>query len=71
MSSGYTLLFENEICLIRDEKSGMQVPRVTMMGHHLFLLEIDSGCCANIVTSSLKIFVLWHKRYDHLHFKGL
>lgn len=71
LRSGYIVSFEARNCLIKDEKTSIQIAKVMMTKHHMFPLEVDQIRSANLATSSHETSILWYKRYGHLHVQGL
>ncbi|XP_049936006.1 retrovirus-related Pol polyprotein from transposon TNT 1-94 [Nymphaea colorata] len=64
VQKGYTLLFENDACEIKN-KSGVVLAKVNMVRNKMFPLE------TNAFMTKIDDSKLWHVRYGHLHFNGL
>lgn len=71
MSSGYSVLFEDGACVIRDKKSGQLVVNVSMAENKMFPLEVSNFNHYALVASKKSESTLWHLRYGHLNVKGL
>ncbi|KAL2498042.1 Uncharacterized protein Adt_23592 [Abeliophyllum distichum] len=70
LENGYTLHFENDICVIRDKRAGYMLIVKLKMKNISFPLSfkhlIDKAF--RMVANDLR---LWHKRLGHLNFQGL
>ena len=71
LSSGHTIFFDNEMCVIKDRKSGVQLASVHMTTNRMFRLEINNVEALNLASTIAPHSVLWHKRYGHLNLKGM
>lgn len=72
MTGGYSVLFDNGCCEIKEKKSGRIIVTVPMARNYLFPLDV-SGVerCALAAGGELDDSTLWHLRYGHLNEKGL
>ncbi|KAJ0094031.1 hypothetical protein Patl1_27066 [Pistacia atlantica] len=71
MASGYSILFNDVSCVIRDKKSDQIIVDVRMTPNKLFPLEVSSVESHALVVKENRESSLWHLRYGHLNVKGL
>ena len=77
MGRGFSLLFDDDSCVIRDKKkSNKIVAEVKMTANKLFPLElskVENNAMVNnaMIVKENNESKLWHLRYGHLHIKGL
>ncbi|XP_076888394.1 uncharacterized protein LOC143538814 [Bidens hawaiensis] len=73
MRRGYSLLFDDGYCSVRNKATRKVVIRVPIATNNMFV--VDTSCMVSVQdTSSNKDDVealKWHYRFDHLHFGGL
>ena len=71
LTNGYSLLFEDFLCVIKDKKTNQVVVEVQMAANKLFPLEVS--CVKNhaLVVKENTETKLWHLRSGHLNVKGL
>lgn len=70
MTSGYSVVFDDNACDIRDKKSGRTIARVPMTQNKMFPLDISNVGTALVVKGKNETN-LWHLRYGHLNVNGL
>ena len=66
---GYTVVFKEGECSIKDVNAYCLVARVPMTQHRLFPLEVNEMGADHVVHAQMGN--LWHKRYGHLNFYAL
>ncbi|KAJ0007943.1 hypothetical protein Pint_29117 [Pistacia integerrima] len=71
MASGYSILFDDVSCVIRDKKSDQIIVDVRMTPNKLFPLEVSSVESHALVVKGNRESSLWHLRYGNLNVKGL
>lgn len=71
LSSGYSVLFENEACTIHDSKTGVQLISIPHTHNNMFPLDVVNMGSLNVAESVQKNSKLWRERYGHLNYKGL
>ncbi|KAL3537426.1 hypothetical protein ACH5RR_000792 [Cinchona calisaya] len=71
VASGYSVLFDDGACVIKDKKSGQTVINVHMTENKMFPLEVSKVENFALVTGAQNNSKLWHLRYGHLNVKGL
>lgn len=71
LANGYSVIFEDKECSIKDNKIGQLMTKIKMTKNKMFPLEVMDVEHANLITSSKNNTNLWHQRYGHLHIKGL
>ena len=73
MENGYSVLFEDSMCIIRRKLSNMLVAEIPMTKNRMFPFDVsylnEFSLAANV--SANDDSHLWHLRYGHLHFNGL
>ncbi|XP_039144872.1 uncharacterized protein LOC120282179 [Dioscorea cayenensis subsp. rotundata] len=69
--SGYSALFSNQACYIKDAKTGQLVIKVQMTTNKMFPLDIAQMENYGLVSKELNTSILWHLSYGHLSEKGL
>ncbi|KAD5803372.1 hypothetical protein E3N88_14732 [Mikania micrantha] len=75
MKKGYSLVFEDGKCTIRNKATGTNLMAIKVSNNNMFLLDAsqDSGgeeADQGIKTAN-KASQLWHLRYGHLNYQGL
>ena len=70
MTSGYSILFDEDACVITNKKLGKQV-HVIMTPNKMFPLDVSNMDNFALTTSAKDYSKLWHLRYGHLNIKGL
>ena len=72
MKGGYSVMFDDDSCIIYDKRPGKKLFCVQMTKNSMFPLDVSvkNGNCALVATSSA-IENLWHLRHGHLTIKGL
>eukprot|EP00268_Persea_americana_P046834 TRINITY_DN4845_c0_g1_i1.p1 TRINITY_DN4845_c0_g1~~TRINITY_DN4845_c0_g1_i1.p1 ORF type:complete len:315 (+),score=41.54 TRINITY_DN4845_c0_g1_i1:771-1715(+) len=68
---GYSVMFHNDVCEIRNLKSEYAKLKVKMTETRMFPLEFSSLEESALVVKGENESFLWHLRYGHLHFIGL
>ena len=73
MISGYSLLFDDGHCVIRDKAFGHITAKVPMASNKMFPLKVSMvvRCALMISADSNNETRLWHLRYGHLNINGL
>ncbi|PKA60800.1 Retrovirus-related Pol polyprotein from transposon TNT 1-94 [Apostasia shenzhenica] len=71
MAGGYKILFDNDVYVINDKKTGQPIVSVQMTENKMFPLKISSIENQVLVVSEKNEFNTWHLRYGHLNVKGL
>lgn len=74
LSNGYSILFDNEACIIQDKNTGMQLASVQMNKNRMFPLEVLNMEAHSLVIGGIEQLidsVHWHLRYGHLNIRGL
>ena len=69
--TGFLVVFTNEGCYIKDEKTGQQVAKISMASNQMFPLEVAKLDYLNLLTQHQTSTTLWHLRYGHLNIKGM
>lgn len=71
MGNGYSILFDNGSCVIRNKESNQVIVDIKMMPNKLFPLEVSSVDNHVLVVKESTETRLWHLRYGHLNVKSL
>ena len=76
MGRGFSLLFDDDSCVIRDKKSNQIVADVKMTANKLFPLELskmENNAMVNnaMIAKERSESSLWHSRYGYLNVKSL
>ena len=71
MGSGYSILFDDGACVIKDKKSGQTMINIHMTKNKMFPHEVSNVENFALVVGTKNDLELWHLRYGHLNFKGL
>lgn len=71
MAGGYSVIFEDGACVIKDNHSGQIMINISMTQNKMFPLEVSN--MGNFVLAAGEKYdsKLWHLRYGHLNIKGL
>ncbi|KAA3467262.1 Retrovirus-related Pol polyprotein from transposon TNT 1-94 [Gossypium australe] len=67
MGSGYSVMFDDMSCVIKDKKSGKIIVDVQMAPNKLFPLEVSNVESQALVVKENSESKLWHLRYGHLN----
>ncbi|KAL4273006.1 hypothetical protein GQ457_13G030250 [Hibiscus cannabinus] len=70
MASGYSVIFDDVACIIKNKKSGKQV-HVHKTPNNMFPLDVSNMKNFILAASTKDDSELWHLRYGHLNIKGL
>jgi hypothetical protein len=70
MAGGYSIVFDNDACVITNKKSGKKV-HVSMTPNKMFPLDVSTMQNFALAASTKDDSKLWHLRYGHLNMKGL
>ncbi|KAJ1700426.1 hypothetical protein LUZ63_000205 [Rhynchospora breviuscula] len=71
LDSGYTIIFENKSCAIKDRNTNQILAKVDMTTNKLFPLKITDVQERLMVVKEMTQSQLWHHRYGHLYTNGL
>ncbi|KAL4035058.1 hypothetical protein IC575_003732 [Cucumis melo] len=75
MESGYSILFDDGACLIKNKQTGRVLAKVKMTQSKMFPLEVSNvesfALTATATNTTKNNSELWHLRYGHLNIKGL
>ena len=71
IGSGYSILFDDGACVIKDKKSGQTMVNIHMTKNKMFPLEVSNVENLALVVDEKNDSKLWHLRYGHLNFQGL
>lgn len=71
INSGYSVLFENDLCLICDKKSKEVVVKIVMGRNRMFPLDLSGNVSKALTVRGDDDAKLWHLRYGHLNVQGL
>ncbi|KAL3502209.1 hypothetical protein ACH5RR_036658 [Cinchona calisaya] len=71
MVGGYSVLFDDGACVIKDKKLGQTMVNVHMTKNKMFPLEVSNVENFALIVAAQNDSQFWHLRYGHLHFKGL
>ena len=66
MTSGYSILFDDGFCTIKDKKSGQIIAKVPMASNKMFPLEVSMVEKCAMVASGDSDTRLWHLHFGHL-----
>ncbi|KAL4354891.1 hypothetical protein GQ457_06G009200 [Hibiscus cannabinus] len=70
MSSDFSVLFDDDLCVIKEKKLG-KIVNVPMSGNNMFPLEVSDAGEYVLVADQRTESKLWHMWYGHLNIKGL
>ena len=70
MTSGYSILFADRHCVIRDKTSGHVIPKVPMAKNKMFPLEVSMIERYAMVASCDNENISWHLCHGHLNING-
>lgn len=70
MTSGYSILFNNGLCAIKDNL-GQMIANICMTANKMFPLEVSEVHNFALVANAKDELKLWHLRYEHLNVNGL
>ena len=70
MASGYSVVFDDNACVIRNKKSGQKF-HISMTSNKLFPLDVSNMENFALAARANDDSKLWHLRYGHLNMKGL
>lgn len=66
------MLFDDDSCIIKNNKSGQIITNIHMTNNKMFLFEVSNVEQALIVSEkNLEESQLWHLHYGHLNMNGL
>lgn len=71
LNSGYSVLFENDFCLICDKKSKEVIVKIVMGRNRMFPLDLSGNVSKALTVKGDDDAKLWHLRYGHLNVQGL
>ena len=71
MASGYSVVFDDGHCVIRDKTSGHVIAKVPLAKNKMFSLKVYMIDKYAMVDSCDNETKLWHLRYAHLNINGL
>ncbi|KAK2983132.1 hypothetical protein RJ640_022604 [Escallonia rubra] len=71
MADGYSVLFNDGACVIKDKQSGCRMINISMTQNKMFPLEVSKIENFVLATGRIDDSKLWHLRYGHLNIKGL
>ncbi|KAL3533483.1 hypothetical protein ACH5RR_007004 [Cinchona calisaya] len=71
MASGYSVLFDDGACVIKDKNLGQTMINVHVTKNKMFPLEVSKVENFALVIGAQNDSKLWHLRYGHLNVKGL
>ncbi|XXG60383.1 hypothetical protein AAC387_Pa04g2305 [Persea americana] len=71
LSSGYSILFEDDCCMIREKGTKEIVVRVPMGMNKMFSLNLSGNVSRALTVKGDDDAKLWHLRYGHLNMQGL
>ena len=70
MTSGYSIKFDNDSCVIHDNNSRQTIASVHMPPNRMFPLDVSNVICKALVVRRNNETNLWHLRYGHLNVNG-
>lgn len=70
IAGGYSVLFDDNTCVIKNKKSGQKV-QISMTSNKMFPLDVSNMENFALAASAKDDSKLWHLRYGHLNIKGL
>ncbi|KAK3034205.1 hypothetical protein RJ639_032785 [Escallonia herrerae] len=71
MAGGYSVLFDDGACVIKDKQSGCRMINISMTQNKMIPLEVSKMENFVLATGGIDDSKLWHLRYGHLNIKGL
>ncbi|KAL3533684.1 hypothetical protein ACH5RR_007205 [Cinchona calisaya] len=71
MANGFSMMFENTSCIVKDKKTNHTVVEVSMTRNKLFPFKISYLENHAMVVKGEDETKLWYLRYGHLNIKGL
>ncbi|KAK3001640.1 hypothetical protein RJ639_021269 [Escallonia herrerae] len=71
MAGGYSVLFNDGACVIKDKQSGCRMINISMTQNKMFPLEVSKMENFVLATGGIDESKLWHLRYGHLNINGL
>ncbi|KAH7564918.1 hypothetical protein JRO89_XS09G0070700 [Xanthoceras sorbifolium] len=71
ITAGYSVLFDNGACVIKEKKSSETIVNVYMTEDRCFLLKFLYADNHAQVVEKKNYNSLWHLRYEHLNVNGL
>ncbi|KAD5802841.1 hypothetical protein E3N88_14201 [Mikania micrantha] len=74
MKKGYSLMFEDGKCTIKNKMSGINLMAINVSNNNMFLLDASQdtgGDEPSPLKNSNHTSKLWHLRYGHLNYQGL
>ncbi|CAH9081524.1 unnamed protein product [Cuscuta europaea] len=71
LSGGYSVIFEMNMCVIKDKKSGETLIRILMGKNKVFPLDLTGSGSQALVVRGEENAKLWHLRYGHLNLHSL
>lgn len=67
LTKGYSMLFEKDNCIIRDDQTGAQVISIPQTKNNMFPMDISSIRDVNIVVNNQSLSDLWHMCFGNLN----
>lgn len=71
LTSGHSIIFDNDMCVIKDKETGLQLACVHMTLNKMFPLDVNNVEVLNMVSDAASNSLQWHLRYGHLNLKGM
>ena len=72
MKGGYSVLFDDDSCVIYDKRSGKKIFSIQMTKNSMFPIDVSvKNRNYALVATNSAIENLWHLCYGHLTIKGL
>ncbi|KAD3067000.1 hypothetical protein E3N88_34880 [Mikania micrantha] len=75
MKKGYSLLFDDDMCVIRNKKKPVDVISIQVAANNMFLFDATKDLKSQVESAPVNVVddttKLWHLRYGHFYLEGL
>ena len=71
MTSGYSVVFDDDSRVIHDKKYGQITPIVHMTQNRMFPIDVSNVVSKTLIARGKNEAKIWHLRYGHLNVNGL
>ncbi|XP_039133207.1 uncharacterized protein LOC120270254 [Dioscorea cayenensis subsp. rotundata] len=69
--TGYSVLFRENECIIKDGRSGESVVVIPKLSNNMFPVDLSRIERLNLAVSKDTLSELWHRRFGHMNYRSL
>lgn len=71
LTKGYSVVLQENKCIISDDRTGKQVVLMPRSNNNMFLLDLKRVKRLNLAVKGQDTSELWHRRFGHLNYRSL